>query len=326
MCREAKWPASAGELDGLTQSCVQQLGFVKQIGCQELLHVVDTNWRSCEDLAEVLDSHSMRLRTLLSTIQRFKEGDVYPNLLMGGLQTLTGLDELANRLGRLRSVWPRLQQAISHAHCTMERFETVRITSALEEALRVRRECGIAIARASASYAALEDAAERTRSKAEDKQRWRALSQNALNGLEPLVSARVAAVLWLRGSPYSEDWEHASQVMTNNLDVAVDLEQTLVKHAGVIMRTETEHAVVQQSVGHLSALRRELRAAIAPAFAVTRQLANPESRKDAAALRGAVRNALRDLLAAMDRVELVARGCGKSESVKLVDGKNGAIR
>jgi len=213
MCREARWPASAGELDGLTQSCLQQLGFVKQIGCQELLRVMEANWRSCEDLAEVLDSHGMRLRTLLRDLQRFKEGNACPNLLAGGLQTLAGLDELANRLGRLRSVWPRLQQAISHAHRSVERFETVRLTSALEEALRVRRACGVAIAKASASYVPLEDAVEQMRAKVEERQRWRALSRNALGGLEPSVAARVAAVLWLRGSPASEDWEHASQAI-----------------------------------------------------------------------------------------------------------------
>jgi len=317
MCKEAKWPPSAGELDGLTQSCLQQLGVAKQIRCQELLHVVDTNWRSCEDLAEVLDAHSMRLRPLVGALQQCKEGNTFPNLIMEGLQTLTGLDELANRLGRLRSVWPRLQQAISHAQLNMELFEKVRLTSALEEALRVRRACGVAIARASASYLALEDAFEQTRLKLEEQRQWKALSHNALGGLEPLVAARVAAVLWLRGSPNSEDSEHAAQVMAQNLNVAVDLEQILIKHAGVIMRTETEHAVVKQSVGQLSAVRHHLRTAIGPAFAVSRQLANPATTRDAAALRGAVRNVLQDLLAAVDKAEVVAQGNGRREPFRI---------
>jgi len=80
--------------------------------------------------------------------------------------------------------------------------------------------------------------------------------------------------------------------------------------------------VVQQSVGKLSALRRDLQAAIGPASVVSRQFANPAARTDdAAAVRGAVRHVLQDLLAAVDRAKPAVQGSGGSEPVRMADSR-----
>lgn len=186
------------------------------------------------------------------------------------------LDEFENlrrRFAKLRSSWPSIRENIRRAFGTDQPLQTKSLSWTLAEALSWHRGMKTSLRNADVLCSRMEDFVECCRQEKEDRRQLRAKSLGLLCGLEDTVAARIAALTWLRRADAyvnaykdgchtsgreEEVLEGQEGIFGRNLEAAEYAASRLVKCAAAVMMVEREHAVVQDAVGRLNALKTEL--------------------------------------------------------------------
>ena len=233
-------------------------------------------------------------------------------------------------LERLRATWPELRASVEGAFESKQHLRTKDVAQALKQVLQFRRQITAALPSIEALCDLLEDAIEQVRQKEEERLRFKAMTREILDGQSKLLAARVAAVLWLkrgRGASMRPeqsrfDLEQASEALERNLEAAKDMESRLVKGAGLVMKREACHQVVQRTVARLSVLRGKVLSAAEAVAAARADLAGAR-RGGQAAMTEAAARALEQLIVAFDEASShVDAGGGRAAAVRLEQQAN----
>eukprot|EP00931_Biecheleriopsis_adriatica_P058519 TRINITY_DN34863_c0_g1_i1.p1 TRINITY_DN34863_c0_g1~~TRINITY_DN34863_c0_g1_i1.p1 ORF type:complete len:436 (+),score=117.00 TRINITY_DN34863_c0_g1_i1:109-1416(+) len=242
--------------------------------------------------------------------------------LQAGRRAEGELKEMLKVLERLRASWPELRASVEGAFQGGTHIRTKELGASLKQVLHFRRQFRSALPSIETLCDLLEDAMEQVREREEERLRFKAMSRELLDGQRKALSARIAAVLWLKQPSRSSsssssarpeqtrfDIEQASEALERNLEAAKDMERRLVKGASSVMRRETNHQVVQRTVARLSVLRGKVVAAAEAVSSARADLAG--ARKSSQhALTEAAGNALQRLMATIDEAAATALDAG----------------
>lgn len=212
---------------------------------------------------------------------------------------------------RLQAFWPDLRSSVQRAFSAKTQLKTGDLSTALKQVLQCGEKYSTLMRSLDALCDLLEDATDQVRRREEERLRFKTMTRDILDGQSKALAARTVAVLWLRqlGKASSSnvrpaqltrfDIEQASEALERNLEAAKDMDSRLVRGAGCVLKTETNHQVVQRAVAKLSALRSRVHAAAEAVAAARLDLAGANKCSQLAFAEAAAA-ALEQLMASFD--------------------------
>eukprot|EP00441_Pelagodinium_beii_P012077 CAMPEP_0197693144 /NCGR_PEP_ID=MMETSP1338-20131121/112083_1 /TAXON_ID=43686 ORGANISM="Pelagodinium beii, Strain RCC1491" /NCGR_SAMPLE_ID=MMETSP1338 /ASSEMBLY_ACC=CAM_ASM_000754 /LENGTH=402 /DNA_ID=CAMNT_0043275859 /DNA_START=12 /DNA_END=1216 /DNA_ORIENTATION=- len=243
--------------------------------------------------------------------------------LQAGRRLEAELKEMMKLLDRLQATWPELRTSVEGAFDSGQHLRTKDLGQALKQVLYFRRQFTGAMPSIDALCETLEDATDQVRQREEERLRFKAMSREVLDGQSKALAARTTAVLWLKRAAKTSsssssssrfEIEQAAEALERNLEAAKEIELRLVRGAGVVMRREASHQVVQRTVARLSVLRGKVLSAAQAVSAAREDLAGAGTNGEGDHTEAATA-ALGDLMTVFDEAAaFVETGGGQSGS------------
>jgi len=348
-------------LERLTRAMLGELKAGRSPPREALLVILDKNQAGCETLADEADVQTSRIGQLVELVCQHEEISLTDNVVPSARPSLGNfigwghsesgynmdvalevideqpkkamqrartllkdLEVLQEQLDeKLRPEWLKVHDSLYNSKAG-EPMQVVGIARNMEDVLRWRHQISAVLSWAGSVCHHLRDALEVCQAKQADREKWRSLTWTLMSGADVHISARMAAVAWLRrvqAESYADRrplddaatenlvFTFANEVLARNLIVADDLQQRLKKCAGAVMRLVPERGAVHTAVQKLSDVKIEIDTVVHDTTELRVRLVGVRAKDVSATFTEDAEAALRELLSAIDRSKAALVGC-----------------
>lgn len=176
------------------------------------------------------------------------------DLKQQGYQLFGRTAGLKTRWTKVQYFFPQLLQAIEDARISHSPLPISNLVWTLQESMSWRKAVVETCVEAESLTQEFQHASDFMCMQQKEISRWKALSVETLDGLDEVGSARIVACMWLQDKGV-KDPDLGVQALVQNLKVAKNLERSLVKCAGLVMRFTSRFGVVKRVVRKLGKFR-----------------------------------------------------------------------